>query len=90
MGSLLKQHGYTDIDAHDGAEKMLEIAKLKHAYQNYVCAIFEPGKDSPIPSDSYDGLVTVGSFVPGHLNSDHVSELLRIVKNGGRIVIGMR
>lgn len=36
----------------------------------------------------YDAVVTVGSFGPGHLNENHVDELLRLTKVGGQIVIG--
>uniref|UniRef100_A0A914DI28 Methyltransferase domain-containing protein n=1 Tax=Acrobeloides nanus TaxID=290746 RepID=A0A914DI28_9BILA len=90
MGSLLLQHGYNNLDGHDGSEQMLEIAKQKRMYQNLYCEIFVPGKPSKIPSESYDGMVTVGTFAPGHLNSDHVPEMLRILKKGGRLVIGTR
>lgn len=90
MGNLLLQHGYNNLDGHDGSEQMLEIAKHKRVYQNLYCEIFVPGKNSNIPSESYDGVVTVGTFVPGHLNSEHVPEILRILKKGGRLVIGMR
>uniref|UniRef100_A0A914CVS4 Methyltransferase domain-containing protein n=1 Tax=Acrobeloides nanus TaxID=290746 RepID=A0A914CVS4_9BILA len=90
MGNLLLQHGYNNLDGHDGSEKMLEIAKQKRVYQNLYYEILVPGKHSNIPSESYDGLVTVGTILPGHLNSDHVSEMLRFLKKDGRLIIGMR
>lgn len=90
MGFLLQQHGYKHVDAYDGSEKMLEIAKNKGVYENFFCEMLEPGKKSKIPNETYDGLITVGTFVPGHLNSDHIPELLRMLKKGGRLIIGMR
>ena len=33
-------------------------------------------------SDKYDAVVTVGSFVPGHLTEDCYEELIRITKQG--------
>ena len=33
-------------------------------------------------SDSYDAVVTTGSFVPGHVNEECYEELIRITKKG--------
>ena len=33
-------------------------------------------------SDTYDAVVTSGSFIPGHVNEDCYEELIRIIKPG--------
>jgi len=86
VSKILKQHGYTNVDGLDGSPEMLEVAKKNNLYNNYYCALL--GKDvavKEIDSDTYDAIVMVGVFVPGHMNAEVLPEILRMTKIGGVI-----
>ncbi|XP_013386216.1 methyltransferase-like protein 27 [Lingula anatina] len=89
VGSELKKCGFHNLDALDASEEMLEIAKKKKLYKNVVCDFLGPNR-LDIPDDTYDAVVIVGSFNPGHVNGSCLAELIRIVKSDGYIVIVMR
>ncbi|XP_076348458.1 uncharacterized protein LOC143246121 [Tachypleus tridentatus] len=83
---VLKQHGYNNIDALDGSEGMLKIAKTKNIYQNFIHLILKGGVRIPdVENDTYSAVVLHGVFCPNHCDSDVFPELIRIVKPGGYI-----
>ena len=45
----LKKRGYTNIDALDGSEEMLKIAKTKNVYKNFYKAYLGPTPIEVIP-----------------------------------------
>ncbi|XP_013386794.1 methyltransferase-like protein 27 [Lingula anatina] len=85
----LKKNGFQNIDALDASAEMLEKAKEKKLYNNVICDFMGPNR-LDIKDDTYDGVVTVGSFCPGHVNGSCLAELIRIVKPGGYIVIALK
>ncbi|KAL1234018.1 Methyltransferase-like protein [Trichinella spiralis] len=86
----LRKYGFQNIDCIDACESMLEIAKQKSAYSNCICELLLPGKQSTLNAEKYDCVFCVGSFAPGHLQPEVVDEFIRILKNEGYCVIGMR
>ncbi len=68
------------MDAHDGSDKMLQIAKSKNIYRNVFQELLEPNQASKNIPQGYDILVSAGCFCPGHLNSDHLQGILDLVK----------
>lgn len=90
VGEVLHRVGYKRIDAHDGSAQMLEESKKKGCYNKFICEIFEPNLTCSINTGRYDGAVICGAFSPGHLNTEHLLDLIRIVKPGGKIIIGFR
>ena len=40
----LRKEGYTNIDAMDGSESMLELAKKKELYTNIYCCMVDTSK----------------------------------------------
>ena len=50
--SQLRELGFTQIDALDGSEGMLEVARQKNLYQKYICAFFE-GRIEAIETSKY-------------------------------------
>ncbi|KRZ86068.1 putative deoxyribose-phosphate aldolase [Trichinella sp. T8] len=86
----LRKYGFQNIDCIDACEGMLEIAKQKSAYSNCICELLLPGKQSTLNAEKYDCVFCVGSFAPGHLQPEVVDEFIRILKNEGYCVIGMR
>ncbi|XP_013788851.1 uncharacterized protein LOC106472740 [Limulus polyphemus] len=85
-GNLLQKHGYTNIDALDGSEQMLEIAKTKNIYHNLIHIILKDGVRIPnVENDTYTAVVMNAVFCPNHCDSSIFPELIRVVKPGGYI-----
>lgn len=85
-GSLLQKLGYTNIDALDGSEQMLEIAKAKNTYKNFIHVVLKDGVPIPnVENDTYTAVVMNGVFCPNHFTSSIFPELIRVVKPGGYI-----
>ena len=82
IGSLLKEHGYVNVDGLDASNKMLEIAKQKNCYRNLINCIVASDIRLPIESRAYDVVIMAGVFCPGHVSVDAFNEILRITKSG--------
>lgn len=90
VGIELKKKGYTNIDALDGSQELLNIAKEKKIYNKYFVTLLGENRKSSIKSATYDVVVVCGGFAPGHLYTDSFPELIRIVKPDGYICWTMR
>ncbi|XP_076368460.1 methyltransferase-like protein 27 [Tachypleus tridentatus] len=90
VGEALRKRGFTNIDGLDGSQALLDIAKKKNVYLRYITALIGEGRRAPIDDNEYDGVVLSGAFSPGHLYTDCLPELIRIVKPGGYICWSMR
>ncbi|XP_035678400.1 demethylmenaquinone methyltransferase-like [Branchiostoma floridae] len=88
-GEELVQLGFTDIDAVDGSQDMLNLAERKQIYKRLICDFVGPNR-LDIENDTYDAIACCGSFAPSHLKEDCLPELIRVVKPGGYIVITFR
>ncbi|CAH1778124.1 unnamed protein product [Owenia fusiformis] len=86
VGLELKKRGFSDIDAVDANQAMLDIAKSKQVYNRLICDLI--GSNSlDIQDDTYDGAVATGCFSKSHVNQDCFHELTRIIKPGGYLLI---
>ncbi|XP_071100955.1 methyltransferase-like protein 27 [Haliotis cracherodii] len=85
LGTELKNHGFTQIDALDPAEKMLNVARRRNIYQRLICAFMNKNRNDTIETDYYDNIVASAAFNEGLLQCDAFQEMIRIVKPGGRI-----
>ncbi|CAH1268987.1 WBSCR27 [Branchiostoma lanceolatum] len=85
----LVKKGFTNIDAVDGSQKMLDLAEKKQIYRRLICDFVGPNP-LDIEKDTYDAIVCCGGFAAGHLKEDCLPELIRVVKPGGYIVITFR
>ncbi|XP_066288851.1 methyltransferase-like protein 27 [Branchiostoma lanceolatum] len=85
----LVKKGFTNIDAVDGSQKMLDLAERKQIYRRLICDFVGPNP-LDIEKDTYDAIVCCGGFAAGHLKEDCLPELIRVVKPGGYIVITFR
>ncbi|XP_078608157.1 methyltransferase-like protein 27 isoform X1 [Branchiostoma floridae x Branchiostoma japonicum] len=79
VGEELQKRGFSNIDALDANKEMLDIAEAKNVYRNLIQEFLGP-KRLQIEDDTYDALCTAGSFSDGHLKSDCLEEMIRIVK----------
>ncbi|XP_005092047.1 methyltransferase-like protein 27 [Aplysia californica] len=85
----LKKHGFMRFDALDASEGMLQKARQKGLYDNYICCYLDTNK-LPILEDTYDCAVTSGGMGEGHIPYNSLDQLVRVVKPGGLVCIVMR
>ncbi|KAF6026377.1 WBSCR27 [Bugula neritina] len=67
---------------------MLALARAKQLYKNTMEKFLY--LNCGLEHDRYDGVVSSGTFVTGHMKSDCLIELCNILKPGGHLVITMR
>jgi len=87
-GLALREKGYADLDGCDLSQGMLDKASHLEIYDRlFTCNLNEPPLD--VGDASYDAATAVGVFSFGHIMPDAVDEILRVVKPGGHIIIGL-
>ena len=80
VGQRLAAHGLVKLDALDISVEMLAVAALKGCYINMIegdlmgCL--------PIATNTYDFIISAGTFTLGHVGPDGLDELLRIARPG--------
>ena len=88
VGVELQRLGYGDICAMDLSEGMLEEARSKGCYNDFQQMAL--GGRLDFEDDSYDAVVSIGVFTPGHAPPSSFVDLCRITKPGGHIVFSLR
>lgn len=90
LGAELYSLGFRNIDALDPSEGMLNKAKERHIYTNFINDFI--GLENPVPVNdaTYDGLAVSGGFGEGHIPVSALLEMIRIVRPGGIICIAVR
>jgi len=83
------EFGFDNFDALDPAQEMLDVAKEKNIYQNFFCEYLGPNRLS-MDSNTYDAVIGTGMFGCGHVGTDCLPELIRVIKKGGFLVIACR
>eukprot|EP00933_Yihiella_yeosuensis_P053086 TRINITY_DN5125_c0_g1_i3.p1 TRINITY_DN5125_c0_g1~~TRINITY_DN5125_c0_g1_i3.p1 ORF type:complete len:496 (+),score=106.12 TRINITY_DN5125_c0_g1_i3:97-1584(+) len=87
-GKVLHELGFDNIDAVDGSAQLLDIARRRGVYKHVYPEVLVPGEPLvSVPQESYDAVVSAGSFCPDHLQGQHVLSFIDSVKRGGKIVI---
>jgi len=87
-GLALKKAGFEQISGCDLSKEMLTKAKNTGCYDN----LFETDLNRPpidVKADSFAAITAVGVFSFGHVKPDAMDEFLRILKVGGKIVVGI-
>jgi SAM-dependent methyltransferase len=74
------------VDALDITAEMLEIARPKGLYRNLIVEDLTKALD--IPDQSYDAVVSCGTFTHGHVGPECFPELLRITRPGAVFACG--
>jgi len=85
----LAKYGFTNVDATDISQEMLDEADKKGLYKNLICDNFGP-VPTKMKENTYDALLAVGCFTSDHMREDSFPEFRRIVKPGGKIVFTIR
>ncbi|XP_066971944.1 methyltransferase-like protein 27 [Macrobrachium rosenbergii] len=89
VGRLLRDKGFSNIDAIEPSKGMMDLLKKTGAYTNTYEEFLGVGQNSLL-KDAYDVLVTAGCFAPGHLPVKGIDDMIRITKPGGLVTIVMR
>jgi len=88
VGEKLKLKGFTNVDALEPSEGMLQLAIDKKIYNKTYLGFLSP--DSGVPANAYDVAVISGGMGEGHIPSAACEDLIRMVKEGGHVVLVMR
>jgi len=86
-GVALRDAGFTRLDGCDFSPPMLERAAETGVYRRLFEADLNAGLN--IDGDAYDHAVAVGVFSFGHIRPDALREVLRVVRAGGAVVVGV-
>ena len=82
VGVELEKGGFSNFDGTDISQEMIDIAKQRGYSKLFIGSL----NDSlPCKNNEYDAALCVGVFTHGHVGSDRLDELVRIVKPGGII-----
>ena len=84
VGLELARLGFHTIDGIDISKVQLAHAESKRVYRRLLHARL--GDPLPIPTDSYDAMVSAGTFTFGHAPASSFDEIIRVVHPGGYLV----
>jgi len=88
VGEIMKDQGYSRVDAMDLSREMLAEAKNKNVYNNVFKADMSRRLD--IDDDRYDAIICVGTFTYAHVGPEAFKEMVRVTKPDGHIVFTIR
>ncbi len=88
VGVELHRLGYTNLDAMDMSQGMLDEARSKGVYGNLYQMVM--GEPLDLETGSYDAAICVGVLTLGHAPVHSLDELARIVRPGGFVVFTLR
>ncbi len=78
---LLNQKGYTKIDGLDFSADMLRVAGERGIYNSLIEADLNQPLD--VMDSRYDAAISSGTFTHGHVGSEPLDEIFRLLKGGG-------
>jgi predicted TPR repeat methyltransferase len=84
VGVALAERGARSIDGVDLSPGMLAKAKETGVYRRLAPA--DLSRPLPVPADSYDVVVCVGTLTHGHVGPGAFGEFVRLARPGGTIV----
>ncbi|KAK3865922.1 hypothetical protein Pcinc_028522 [Petrolisthes cinctipes] len=89
VGVALAQKGFTNLDALEPSEGMLECLRSKNVYTNTFHEYIGQGHTN-VPQGCYDLVFAVGGMGYNHIPFTGVLEFVRFAKPGGLVMICMR
>ena len=88
VGAFLSENEYSNVTGLDYSQEMLAQAKGKNVYQTLIQCDLTQTLD--IAENTYDAIISVGTFTSGHVGPEALGELVRITKPGGCICFTVR
>ena len=90
LGKTLTNLGYSEIDGFDISEDMVNFATTTGAYQQLTA---NSDINDPVNKDwirKYDCTISIGVFTPGHVPPQALSQLIKMTRRGGMIIVSTR
>ena len=78
----LSKLGYTNIDALDISQEMLNEAKKTNVYTKLICAPLNEQRNPTIGTGEYHALISAGTLVIAHVRPEALEEMTRMVMPG--------
>ena len=82
IGELLKARGYTNVDALDISQEMLNLAAPKNLYKKLICAPWTDPYITEVEIAGYDVVLCAGTIVYGQVKPGAFEQCARFVKPG--------
>jgi hypothetical protein len=89
VGEFLIKNGFKNLDALEPSNGMLAKLKQKKIYNNIYFEGIKQNQQTSLISSSYDVILTCGTIGEGYLPIETISELLRITKPDGYVLLMM-
>jgi SAM-dependent methyltransferase len=89
VGEFLHKNGFKNMDALEPSNGMLSKLKPKNIYDNIFFEGIKQNQNTSFVSSSYDVILTCGTIGEGYLPIESISELVRIAKPDGYIMLMM-
>lgn len=90
VGEMLKARGFTNVDALDISQEMLNLAAKRDLYKNFICAPLTDTRMEMIDTAEYDVVLCAGVIVYGQVKPGAIEECARFVKPGGLFIFSIR
>jgi SAM-dependent methyltransferase len=85
---ILAALGYGEVHGLDASAAMLAAARARGGYERLVEARL--GEALPFADGAYAGVLSAGTFTAGHAPATALSELVRVTRPGGAVVLTVR
>ena len=82
IGEMLKAREYTNVDALDISQEMLNVAASKNLYKKLICAPLSDTHMKEIETAEYDVVLCGGVIVYGQVKPGAIEQCARFVKPG--------
>jgi len=90
IGEMLKARGYTDVEALDISQEMLNLAASKNLYKKLICAPLTDTYMKEVETAGYDVVLCAGTIVYGQVKPGAIEQCARFVKPGGLFIFSIR
>ncbi|CAN5922115.1 hypothetical protein BH23ACT10_BH23ACT10_10910 [soil metagenome] len=87
LGTFLRLLGYDDLTGVDHSADMIAIARTTGAY--HTLRQMDLGQPLDLPDDHFSATYTAGTFTTGHAPPHGFTELARVTRPGGRLIVAL-
>jgi len=89
VGVELVKYGFKNITATDYCQEMLDKAKERGCYKEFVCCKFGTATPKVLYPRKFDVVVMHGGFAAGHIPLSSLHTMARLCKKGGIVINSM-